>query len=350
MIYPKVFIIILNWNGWEDTLECLESLYQVDYPNYNIIVVDNGSENESLPKIKDYAKGIIQVESDFFKYNNKNKPLKIIEYFKNDLKFTKDPQIEDIPSNQKLILIKNDKNYGFAEGNNIAMRYIIKSLDYDYILLLNNDTVVDKSFLTELVKNAETEENIGAVGPKVYYYDYNGRKDVISFAGEKFNFYISRGKRFATKEIDNGQRDLVDNTDIIEGCCMLLKKEAIEKAGIFDPVYFAYWEETDLCTRIKNEGFKLLYVPNACIWHKVGVSWDTYFSYFVIYHYLVRNRLIFMWKYASKFQKIIFACFFAFYLFFNIVLMLIKEDIYTSKQGLKAIKNGFNDFKSINEQ
>jgi GT2 family glycosyltransferase len=128
---------------------------------------------------------------------------------------------------------------------------------------------------------------------------------------------------------------------------MLIKKEAIEKIGMFDPIYFAYWEEADLCVRIKNAGFKLLYAPKAQIWHKIGVSWDTYFSYFIIYHYLVRNRLIFMFRYTSKFQKIVFICFFVIYLLFNIILMFIKEDITTSKEGLRAIKEGITNFSMI---
>ena len=194
---------------------------------------------------------------------------------------------------------------------------------------------------------ASSDSKIGVTGPKIYYYDYKGREDVINFAGEKINFYTSRGKRFGRFEIDKGQHDKIRENDKIDGSCMLIKREIIEKVGIFDPIYFAYWEEADLCVRIKNAGFKLLYAPKARIWHKIGVSWDTYFSYFIIYHYLVRNRLIFMFKYTSKFQKIVFICFFVIYLLFNIVLMFIKEDLTTSKEGLRAIKEGITNFNSI---
>jgi len=120
---------------------------------------------------------------------------------------------------------------------------------------------------------------------------------------EKISLYTSRGKRFGLNQIDKGQFNKVTETDKVEGCCMLLKREVINKVGMFDPVYFAYWEETDLCMRMKKAGYILLYVPNARVWHKVGVSWDNYFSYFVIYHYLVRNRLIFIWRYASTTEK-----------------------------------------------
>ena len=142
---PKVSIIILNWNGWRDTIECLESLYQITYPNYDVIIVDNGSEDGSIQKIKEYAESKIKVESKFFEYSSENKPIKIIEYTREEAEAGggKEKEITDLPSNKKMIIIKNEKNYGFAEGNNIAMRYALKALNPDYILLLNNDTVVD---------------------------------------------------------------------------------------------------------------------------------------------------------------------------------------------------------------
>ncbi|MCC7550684.1 MAG: glycosyltransferase, partial [Methanobacterium sp.] len=137
------------------------------------------------------------------------------------------------------------------------------------------------------------------------------------------------------------------NVDTIEGCSILLKREVLEKVGLFDPIYFAYWEDTDLSFRIRRHGYKLLYVPQAKIWHKIGVSWDSYFSYFVIYHYMVRNRLIFVWRFASTLQKVTFTICFLFYLLVNIVLMVFKEDSKTSKEGLKAINDGIHDFKSV---
>lgn len=345
MKYPLISIIILNWNGWEDTLECLESLYQIDYPNYNVILIDNGSEDESIKKIKEYCDGKIVVKSEFFEYNYNNKPIDLFEYTKAEISSV---SLENsFYNNKKLVLIKNPENYGFAEGNNIGIRFAMRSLNPDYILLLNNDTVVEKSFLTEMVNVAENNSKIGVVGPKIYYYDYKGRKDVINFAGEEINFYTSRGKRFGRFEIDNGQHDEIRENDKIDGSCMLIKREVIEEVGIFDPLYFAYWEEADLCVRIKNAGYKLIYAPKACIWHKIGVTWDSYFSYFIIYHYLVRNRLIFMWRHASSFQKTVFILFFVIYLLVNIIIMFIKEDWKTSKEGLRAMKDGIMDFRKL---
>lgn len=194
----------------------------------------------------------------------------------------------------------------------------------------------------------KAKNEIGCVGPKVYYYNFRGQKDVISFAGERINLYTSRGKRFGRNKVDKGQYDVMMETDKVEGCCMLIKTDVIRKVGMFDPTYFAYWEETDLCMRIRNAGFRLLYVPEAKIWHKIGMNWDNYFSYFVVYHYLVRNRLIFIWRYASSVQKTVFTVYFFFYLMGNVILMLMKEDRKTFRDGLTAIKNGIKDFKKIN--
>jgi GT2 family glycosyltransferase len=347
---PKVSIIILNWNGWKDTLECLESIYQIKYNNYDVVVVDNASQDDSLNKIKNYAQGLVKVESGFVEYSSLNKPMKIFEFSQKE--YLNSPRVftdeyDVISSREKIIILKNNENHGYAQGNNLAMDFALEQLDPDYILVLNNDTVVHENFLTEMVNAAQKHEKVGAVTPKVYYYDYQGRNDVISHAGETFNLYIGRGKRFCKNQVDNGQCDHPRNVDTIEGCSILLKREVLEKVGLFDPIYFAYWEDTDLSFRIRRHGYKLLYVPQAKIWHKIGVSWDSYFSYFVIYHYMVRNRLIFVWRFASTLQKVTFTICFLFYLLINIVLMVFKEDSKTSKEGLKAINDGIHDFKSV---
>jgi len=186
--YPKVSIIILNWNGWEDTIECLESLYQITYPNYDVIVVDNGSEDESIEKIKEYAEGNIEVESKFFEYSDRDKPIKIIEYKREEAEAGggKEEDIADLPSNKRMIITKNEKNYGFAEGNNIGMRYALKALNPEYVLLLNNDTVVDKEFLGELVKVWESDEKIGIVGLR--FITMIGVKKELGLPGQKSFF------------------------------------------------------------------------------------------------------------------------------------------------------------------
>jgi len=190
-MFPIVSIIILNWNGWEDTLECLESLYQINYSNYEIMVIDNGSEDNSIEKIRKYCEGSLKVKSPFFEYSNVNKSLKLFEYDENDfidLEIVK--EYKNLRAPDKLILLKNRKNYGYAEGNNIGIEFTLKNIKSDYVLILNNDTVVEQNFLNEMIEIAESNEKVGCVGSKVYYYNYKGRKDVISFAGEKKPFSV----------------------------------------------------------------------------------------------------------------------------------------------------------------
>lgn len=249
---PKVAIIILNWNGWEDTIECLESLYRITYPNYDVVVVDNGSENESVQKIRGYCEGEIEVESKFFEYSSENKPIKIIEYTREEAEVGggKENGIIDLPSNGKLILIKNEENYGFAEGNNIGTRYALKALNPNYVLLLNNDTVVDTEFLGELVKVGEGDERVGVVGPKVYYYDEPTRLWAIGYQKK------SMGK------IADGRYNDITEVKWIVGCAFFVRTSVIEKVGLLDPELFLYGEEDDYCMRMEEVGYTL-YVSHS---------------------------------------------------------------------------------------
>jgi GT2 family glycosyltransferase len=208
---PKVSIVILNWNSGKDTIECLESLYQINYPDYDVIVVDNNSGDNSVRMIRNYAEGEIIVKSNFFDYNSHNKPIQTTTYGRQEslkidrnkekhLKINK--QIINGSTDGKLTIIKNEKNYGFAEGNNIGIRYALKNMQPDYLLLLNNDTVVHQDFLKELVDAGENGEKIGILGPKIYYYQ---DPQVIWSAGCKISWKLARGVHIGKDEVDEGQ-------------------------------------------------------------------------------------------------------------------------------------------------
>jgi len=266
----KVSIIILNWNGWKDTIECLESLYQITYPNYDIIVVDNGSKDDSVKKIKEYCEGGTKVESKFFECDPANKPIEIIDYTREEAETGggKEKEIEILPSNRKLIIIKNEKNYGFAEGNDIGMRYALKQ-NTNFVLLLNNDTVVDSNFLSELVRVGKSNSTCGILGPKIYFYH---EPNVIWSAGGKVNFWIGYQNEIGKWEKDEGQYDNLSVRNDMTGAAMLIKRELIETIGLLDPAFFLGVEHTDFCIRAHRTGFKVIYVPNAKVWHKVAVS------------------------------------------------------------------------------
>ncbi|MGF7117956.1 glycosyltransferase family 2 protein [Methanobacterium oryzae] len=289
---PAVAIVILNWNGWEDTIECLESLYQINYHNYNVILVDNASRDESLEKIKEYIEGKIRVKSKFFSYNSNNKPLNVA-YYENE-----ESEIEnniDFDPND-LIVIKNDINYGFAEGNNMGIKFALKNLNPNYILLLNNDTVVDKYFLNYMVETGEKDKKIGILGPKIYYYD---NPQTIWCIGGKIDWKLARGLHVGTNEVDTGQYNRMKEFDYISGSAFLVKKEVIDKIGLMDEKFFLYFEESDLALRASKNGYTSVYAPEAKIWHKVSKSGGGLSKPIGLY-YITRNRWLFMKKWAKR--------------------------------------------------
>ena len=297
---PRVAIVILNWNGWEDTIECLESIYQIDYSNYRIVLVDNNSSNGSLLKIKDYCSGKIKVKSNFLEYNGNNKPIQIKEYSKEESESKTNKK--DLTSNQ-LVLITNDRNYGFAEGNNIGIRYSLQTLNADYVLLLNNDTIVDKNFLGEMVDLGVTDENIGIIGPKIYYYD---DPDTIWCIGGKIDWKLARGLHVGTNEVDIDQYNKTEEFDYVSGSAFLIKQEVLDKVGLMDNKFFLYFEESDLALRASKKGYKSVYAPEAKIWHKVSKSGGGLSKPIGLY-YITRNRWLFMKKWAKKSDYTFFA-------------------------------------------
>lgn len=262
---PKVSIILLNWNGLEDTIECIESLKKITYPNYEVIVVDNGSKGNDA--------GILQE-----KYQ---------DYIK---------------------VMRNKENLGFAEGNNVGMRQVLKEGESEYILLLNNDTIVDPKFLTELVRVAQTNPKIGIVGGKIYYY-YDPRR--IWYAGGKWGKFRMSYHINMNKLDKNNVNDRDTETDWVMGCLLLVKTSIIKEVGLLPEDYFLYVEETDFCLRVQRYGYKIYYVPEAKIWHKCTASFNKEKSTVAIPHYYgARNQLYFAKTYLPFHKKM------AFYLFF----------------------------------
>jgi GT2 family glycosyltransferase len=288
-MYPLVSVIILNWNGWKDTLECLESLYQIKYPNYKVILVDNNSQDQSLNKIRQYCQGQIPVETKFVKYHENNKPIKIREITNQQpekvgpeikghetvAKEIAEPGIEfDAGDSSKpvLNLLKNDANYGFAPGNNIAIKYTLKTHNPDYIFLLNNDTVVDPDFLDKLVGSSQNDPEIAVAGPLIYYYDFKGRRDVVANLGGKINLsnypgYYDLSDNYS---VDDFSGDLID-CDWISGAALLLKIKELPVNYLNEKLFFGC-EDIDLALNLKEYGYKSVLVKDAFLWHKEGVS------------------------------------------------------------------------------
>ena len=254
MMYSKVAIIILNWNGKEDTIECLESLKHITYPNYEILLVDNGSTDGSVECFRERYPG--------------------------------------------MEIIENGENLGFAEGNNVGIR---RAMDEgaDYVLLLNNDTVVDPEFLGELVRVAEGDGKIGIVGPKIYYYDYKGRKDVIWFAGGFINRWTGATSHEGEDKLDTQKYNRPKEIEYATGCAILIKRDVISSIGMLEQAFFTYYEDVDICFRARLDGWIIKYVPDARLWHKISQSSGGAYSSHTVYH-TTRNRIWFIKMHHSK--------------------------------------------------
>jgi GT2 family glycosyltransferase len=247
-----IAIILLNWNGKKDTIECLESLKGLTYKNYTVIIADNGSSDDSLTMLSSLY-----------------------------------PQH---------LFLDNQANLGFAEGNNRAILYALEK-GFDALLLLNNDTVVDPSFLTAFVDLAAKHPK-SILGAKPYLYSTPTHFD--HFGGywnpEKGSFDLV-GNRL---QEDNLSFEAPFELDYVCGCALFAKAEAFKELGVLDPRFFLFWEESDFCFRAKKQHYRILFCPQAKLWHKVSASFvggkkhTTYFWW--------RNRLLFIEKHFSLSQ------------------------------------------------
>lgn len=339
---PQISIIILNWNGWKDTIECLESIYQINYPNYQVIVVDNGSEDNSIEKIKNYCSGKAVIKSDFFEYNKKNKPIKIFEYSENELYLFEDEkiQLKNIDAIRKIIIIKNFENKGYTDGNNIGMRFAAEYLDSDYIIILNNDIVVDLDFLNELVTVAQKEPNIGILGPVNLSYD--NPKEIQS-NGAIVNFWNGGGTPISRGNSISNQRKEPLEVDFVGGATFMIKREVIEKIGVFYSPYFANWEETDYCINAKKSGFKIISVPKSQIWHKVSSSISLNSPNRI--YWILRNNIIFMRRNAKFWHWPSFLLFYFLlrvpsFVYYGFRENSVKDSLKLIQMISKAIKEG----------
>lgn len=262
----KIFIVVLNWNRKKDTIECLKSIRELLIANYQlqIVMVDNGSTDGSVEMIE-------RLKSGF----------------------------------ENLSIIKNGRNLGFAEGNNVGITYAIKN-GADYVLVLNNDTKLDKELLVQLIKAAEKYKDGGAFSPKIYFakgYEFHkGRYKkrelgkVIWAAGGEIDWGNVYGVNRGVDEVDYGQYDKLEEIDFASGACVLYRTNSLRKAGLYDARYFMYLEDVELSTRLTKKGWKNYYVPRAILWHKVAQS--SKIGGDLNDYFITRNRLLFGMKYA----------------------------------------------------
>jgi len=248
---PLVAIIVLTWNQRDLTLDCLASLAEIDYPpdRLRIIVADNGSRDDTVAAIR--------------------------ERF---------PQVT---------VLENGDNLGFAEGNNAGIRHALQG-PADYIMLLNNDTIVHAQMLSVLIETAERDPGIGVITPKIYYYDDPKR---IWCAGASLDWTWGGSTRLRADQIDPDPDDKLHEVDFASGCAMCWRRQVVEQVGVLDPRFFIYYEETDWCVRARAADWRIVYQPQAQMWHRVSAAMGAASP--ATDYYMGRNVLLFLSKHLN---------------------------------------------------
>jgi GT2 family glycosyltransferase len=290
MPQPRVIAIVLNYNGRDLTLQTLASLQGLDYPELEVIVVDNGSEDGSFEAVQ--------------------------EAF---------PQIHQI---------RVEVNKGPAAGVNHGLRHALAG-ESDYVLILNNDIEVDPAMVTEMVRAAESAPEIGCVGPKAYYFWDRGR---IWSAGGVIRFKESVTRERGEGQIDRGQFDREQQVDYVNGCAMLIRRTALETTGLMDPLYYLGVEDADWCMRMKRQGFRCHYTPRARLWHMVSHTLGVYKPGRTFH--TGRSSAIFVRRYANRRQWLSFLLFYSMSAPVAFIRDLPKGNQRAAFEKLKGVREG----------
>jgi hypothetical protein len=254
---PKISVVIVNWNNWQETGLCLQQLSQVSHPDMQleIIVVDNGSDDCSQ---------------------------------------------EELRKKNGIVFLPQEKNLGFAGGSNVGIRAALEG-GCDFVMLLNNDTILPGGFLEPLLRSMENNKLVGIATPKI---NYATQQDIIWFAGGQFHPPRIFGSMIGMNEKDAGQWDTPRVVDYAVGCCMLIRREVFEKIGLLDEMFFFYLEDVDFCYRAQKAGYLVYYQPQSLIYHKVAQSTRDNIPSRIYLH--TQSRILFFFKHI-KGLAIIFA-------------------------------------------
>ena len=291
----KIFISILNFNSRKETIDCLNSIKKIKIKDFvvSVILIDNASKEK------------LNLKEDFI-----------------------DP-IE-------LKIVETKENLGFAGGHNVGLRYAFGN-GADYVLILNNDAVLDENALLEMFLAAEETSKVGIIVPKIYFakgHEYHKEKykkedlgRVFWYAGGEVDWKNVVGFHRGVDEIDEGQYDKREETNYATGCCMLVSRKVLEEVGLFDENYYLYYEDGDLSQRVKRNGYKIIYEPKAVVYHENAGSSGGSGSSLQDY-YISRNRMLFGLKYAPIRAKV----------------ALVRESLRLLRNGREWQKKGIQDF------
>lgn len=298
---PQVAIILVNWNSRADTLECLESVFRLDYPDFKVVVCDNASSDDSVSAIQDWASGRAPVkpQSPHYGYLLSN-PLDksgigFARYTREDVDVA-----GTVGKDAKLVLIEVGSNAGFAGGNNAGIRYALKQTSAQFIWLLNTDTVIEPDALTRLVERAMADDRIGMTGSSLLYY-WEPTK-VQGMGGGAMDIRNTRcihiGVNQPVASIPHDPAVVESQMAYVIGASMLVTRAFVEAVGPMCEDYFLYYEETDWALRAKGR-FNLGYAPGSIVYHKVGGSSQRVASRTSM-RFLYQNRLKFVARFLPE--------------------------------------------------
>lgn len=289
---PLVSIITINYNQAQATYELLQSIKKVTYSNYEVIVVDNASNENPKPLINALF-----------------------------------PEVT---------VILSKENLGFAGGNNLG----IAAAKGKYLFFVNNDTELTENVMEQLLAMFEEVPNLGMVSPKICYYDEPDRIQYVGFT--RINPYTARNTTIGEHEIDKGQYSQPVPTPYAHGAAMMVKREVIDNVGLMAETFFLYYEELDWCERIRKEGYEIYVEPNALIYHKESLSVGKLSA--LKTYYITRNRILFMRRHASNLQWLAFVLFMALFTIpKNLISYAMKRDFKHIKAFVKGILWNFSN-------
>ncbi len=273
---PCVAIVILNWNGWSDTIECLESIRRIRYGNFIVVVVDNGSTDDSVKRIEEYTASFLAQYSERVTASVNSESYLVSEYTKDNTEASEDLEAfsNKNHSARELIIIKSQENLGFAEGNNLGIRFALECRTPEYLMLLNNDTVVDVVFLRELVENAKDYGGPIVLGSKILHFDIGGRTNTVRFAGGGINWWLYPGYHPLHEGAENEKLSSlhgVKDCEWVSGAAMMASADLF-KGDLLDKNFFFGCEDVDFCLRQRRKGGRIAICLDSVIWHKVGAS------------------------------------------------------------------------------
>ena len=337
MKQPELAIIILNWNNGIDTCECIASLLENTHQNFKIILIDNGSSDDSIQYIQSWANGEQPVSIGPKKTSAKNYN---IDFNILSLKEVQNSQYQLSESlKSKLLIIKSKNNMGFARGCNIGIQYAIQN-HFKNILLLNNDTTVDKKCIETLIDHKQYI----VITPKIYYYD---KPNQIWNFGGKLTLNGSRKYYYQNKIDMNGHKEEVKEITFITGCALFAHTEIFEKHGLLSEKFFFGEEDYEFSLRMKKHRVKMVALSSAKVYHKIGLSSNTFFYNnslaYIFVHYL--NRYIDMKMHYPAFYWNIWKIISLFYI---LPMLIIKKHFAVKPLSqftflLITYSNNYND-------